>query len=158
MMAISRINKLLAALACLSCAAAAPSMAASSAASSASESIGFSIGSISGSLKTSSGSSARPTDVAEGDYRVVDIAAIDDRPGDVRITLRAIARPTEAGEVQLTLPQQAVDRGHLAQGHTVTARQRPYGVEFSSGEPRESFFLVLGDDWYRELRAHAVAL
>ena len=126
--------------------------AAESAASSASQSIGFSIGSLSGSLTTASGSSSKAADVAETDYEVRTIVALDDRPDRVRMTLRAAA-----GDIVLELPRQAVDRGLLAPGRTVSARHRPYGIEFASGEPREAFFLVLDDDWYRELHAHAVA-
>jgi hypothetical protein len=132
-------------------------LAASSAASSASESIGFSIGSISGSLKNSSGSSSRATDVAEGDYEVVDIVAIDGATADlVRMTLRAAAGRSDAGDLVLELPRPAVDEGRLARGRIVTARQRPYGVEFASGESGRAFFLVLDDEWFRELRANVV--
>ncbi|MBK6865723.1 MAG: hypothetical protein IPG91_20540 [Ideonella sp.] len=65
--------------------------AAESAASSASQSIGFSIGSLSGSLTTASGSSSKAAAVAETDYEVRTIVALDDRPDRVRMTLRAAA-------------------------------------------------------------------
>ncbi len=151
----------LAGLALLGSLASAPAPAlatAGSAASSASQSVGFSIGSISGSLRTSSGSSPNAADVAAADYEVMTIVAVDDRPDWVRMTLRApVEGAAPAAELVLELPRQAVDRGRLAAGRTVSARHRPYGIEFASGEPREAFFLVLDDDWYRELHAHAVA-
>ncbi|HEY1392530.1 MAG TPA: hypothetical protein VFV25_04110, partial [Methylibium sp.] len=61
-------------------------------------------------------------------------------------------------EFYLYLPQAAYEQAKLAPGRTVTARQRPYGVEFAGGEPRQAFFLALDDDWYRELQAKAVTL
>jgi hypothetical protein len=62
------------------------------------------------------------------------------------------------GEVFLLLPQAAVDRIHLVPGCTVVARQRPYGLEFADGRTQQAFFLVLGDDWVRELKTEAVEL
>ena len=40
----------------------------------------------------------------------------------------------------------------------MTARSRPYGTEFAYGPAHQAFFLVLADDWYRELQANAVQL
>ncbi len=133
-------------------------LAASSAASSASESIGFSIGSVSGSLKKSSASSSPATDVAAGDYEVVEIAAVDDAVDADRLRLRLRPKPDRAGadEVVLELPRLAFEAGRLARGVTVTASARPYGVEFASATTGRAFFLVLEDEWYRELRAHAL--
>ena len=147
-----------AAIAWLLWAAAAPSMGASSAASSVSESIGFSVGSVSGSLQKSSASSSKTTDVAEGDYKVIEVAAVPERPGIVRLRLQALADPGADGEVFLYLPQEAVDGSHLGAGQVVIARQRPYGVEFATGQAQQAFFLVLSDDWYRELKSTVVEL
>lgn len=132
---------------------------ASSAASSASESVGFSIGSISGSLKNSSGSSSKAADVAEGDYEIVDIMALAGDPERVALRLRAPAVDSAAAasaEIVLELPRRTAEQARLAPGHIVSARQRVYGIEFASGEPREAFFLALDDDWMRELRVRAV--
>jgi hypothetical protein len=134
--------------------------AAGSAASSASQSVGFSIGSISGSLKNSSGSSSTAADVAEADYEVVDIVAVEGDPDLLRLRLRAPATGDAAAapaELVLELPRRAVEQGQLAPGRSVSARHRVYGIEFASGEPRTAFFLVLDDEWYRELRLQAVA-
>lgn len=139
----------------------APALAAAgSAASSASQSVGFSIGSISGSLTNSSGSSSKAADVAEADYEVVEIAEVEGEPDLLRLRLHAPAAGDASAaptELVLELPRRAVEHGRLAPGRSVTARHRVYGIEFASGEPRAAFFLVLTDDWYRELRLQAVA-
>ena len=135
-----------------------PALAASSAASSASDSSATSVGSISGSFEKSSASSSKTTGVAQGDYTIIELAAAPQRPGDLRIKLQAVAEPGADGELFLTLPQQAFEQGGLALGDTVTARPRPYGTEFASGVTGQAFFLVLTDDWYRELQSHAVLL
>lgn len=137
-------------------AAAVPAMAESSAASSASDSASTSVGSLSTSIKTSSDGSSKATGVAEGDYEVIDMAAATDQPGTVRVKLQAVADRGADGEFFLFVPRQAVDQGRLAPGRIVTAYQRPYGVEFASGETRQAFFLVLADEWYRELQTKAV--
>ena len=155
---MTRFKTCLASLAWLFWVPAMPSMAASSATSSASDSIGTSVGSISGSVQKSSGSSSKATDVAEGDYRIIEVAAAAERPGTLRMKLQALADPGAEGFFFLYLPQKAVDQGRLALGDIVTARQRPYGVEFARGETQQAFFLVLSDDWYRELQTNAVVL
>ncbi len=147
----------LAALTLLLGAAAMPALADSSASSSASESISTSVGSISDSFKKSSNSSSK-TDVAEGDYKIIDVAAVADRPGIARMTLHAVVEHGEDSEFFLFVPQQVVDMNRLAAGQTVTAQNRPYGVQFANGQPRQAFFLVLADDWYRELQTRPVVL
>lgn len=132
---------------------AAAEMSASSAASTASSAVG----SLSNSLTQSSNSSSKTTNVAEGDYRIIDKAAVAGRPGTVRLTLQPVQGAADAG-VELMLPEPVAAQAGLAAGGLVNARQRPYGVEFSQGEPRQAFFLVLADDWYRELHTTAVVL
>jgi len=136
-------------------AAALPAFAASSAASSASESIGMSVGSLSGSIQRSSNSSS-PTKVADGDYKLIEIAADGERAGMVRLRLQALH--DEHDEFYLILPRETVERSRLASGDVVSAHQRPYGLEFAAGAERQAFFLVLADDWLRELQTKAVAL
>jgi hypothetical protein len=150
-------------LACLSLLGAALSLpvhAASSTASSASDSVGASVGSISGSIQRSSNSSTT-TAVAEGDYKIIEMATVADRPGQQRLTLRAVAGPAVQqadNEFFLFVPDAAVAQGRLATGHVVSARPRPYGIEFAQAESREAFFLVLSDSWYRELQTTPVVL
>jgi hypothetical protein len=135
--------------------AAVPALAASSAASSASESLTTSVGSLSNSVQGSSDSSTKTTALTEGEYRIVAVAELPERPGMLRMKLQALG--TDA-EFFLTVPQAAFEQGQLAQGQVVAARARPYGFEFANGETRRAFFLVLADDWYRELQTKAVAL
>lgn len=137
--------------------AALPAGAASSAASSASDSASTSVGSSSDSVKKSSDSSSKTVNLAEGDYRVIDVATLPERPGMARVRLH-LADADDQEALDLYLPQQAVDSGRLSAGQTVKARQRAYGIELANGEPLRAFFLVLADDWYRELQTNPVIL
>ena len=139
--------------------AALPAVAASTATSSASDSSTTSVGSVSGSIQKSSAASSKPpTPLLAGDYRVVEVTLLAERPGTLRLTLQSLADPSADGEFQLFVPQEALDRSALTQGQFVTARERAYGIEFSVAATKEAFFLVLADDWYRELQSNAVAL
>ena len=128
---------------------------ASSAASSASE-----------SSKDSSTSSSTKQRVAEGPYKIVDMVAVADRPGTMRLRLRlqaladagAAGAAGAAGEFVLDLPALTADQSRLANGQTVIARQRAYGTEFAHGDSHKPFFLVLSDGWSRELVSNPVLL
>jgi hypothetical protein len=133
-----------------------PARAASSTSSAVSDSSTTSVGSVSGSLGNSSNSSSKTTTAAEGDYKIIDIAAAPERPGMIRMTLQATGGRGADGEFLLYLPQAVAERTRLAQGGVVTARARPYGTEFAHGAT--PFFLVLSDAWYRELQTTAVQL
>ena len=137
-----------------------PAVAGSSSASSASDSVATSVGSVSGSFQKSSDSSSKTTNVAAGDYRLVEVAMVAERPGTARLKLQALAAPAVAADAEffLYLPQATVAGSGLAAGQVVSARPRPYGVEFAGGPAREAFFLVLADDWYRELKSERVTL
>lgn len=137
--------------------AAVPAWAASSASSAASDSVGTLSGSVSGSLNKSSNSSTKK-DVAQGDYRVIEVAEVAGQPGMVRMTLQALADAGQDAELLLTLPQAAYERSGLGAGQVVTATPRPYGVEFARADSRQAFFLVLADHWLRELTSHPVVL
>ena len=127
----------------------------SSAASSASEGVSASVGSISTSIQGSSDSSSK-TETAEGDYRVIDVAELADRPGQVRLRLQPLAGAGEGFLLQL--PRTALDRSGVGVGQVVSARHRPFGIEFARGDTREAFFLALDDAWSRELQTRPVAL
>lgn len=150
------MSKLQHSLACaaLLIAAATPALAASSAASSASESLGQSIGSSSTSIQKSSDGSSKNNKVAQGDYKVIDMAELADQPGMLRVHLQAQA----GDDFFLLLPRQAAEHGRLAQGKTVTALQRPYGMQFAAADTKQAFFLVLEDNWHRELQSLPVTL
>jgi hypothetical protein len=106
----------------------------------------------------SSNSSSKNNKVAEGPYRIIDVAQVPERPGQLRLRLQAAATPGVDGELMLYLPEQTYARSGLAAGQDVTARQRPYGMEFARADTQQAFFLVLGDDWMRELPANPVVL
>jgi hypothetical protein len=140
------------ALAALSGVMALPAHAASTAASSASDSASSAVGGLSNSIGRSSNSSSPGKDVADGDYRVIDIADALDRPGLVRLTLQGET------EFELFLPRPVFERAQLANGQQVRSRQRVYGIEFARIDAPAPFFLALRDEWHRELASHPVTL
>lgn len=124
-----------------------------------SDSISTFVGSVSTSIKKSSQSSTKDDKTAAGDYKVLEMAALDDQPGMTRLKLQATADHDGArDEFYLLLPQKAVDNGQVREGTIVTAQPRPFGVAFAVGEPRQPFFLVMEDQWYRELASRPVVL
>jgi hypothetical protein len=128
-------------------------------ASSASSAGSASLGSISDSIGNSSRASSPDNRTADGDYRVIDVAEVDARPGLLQLTLRATQG--EAHEFTLKLPREALGNKGIAAGDLVHARNRPYGLEFArtnAARAREAFFLVLADDWHKELDSRPVAL
>ena len=147
-----------ASLALLLCAVALPAMSASSTASSASDSASSAASSGSDSLKKSSDSSSKTTTAAAGDYEVMAVTAVAERPGTLRMTLQAVADRSAEGEYFLYVPHQTVDQSGVAAGQIVTARARPYGLEFARSDSGRGFFLVLDDDWARDVPSHAVML
>ncbi len=128
-------------------------------ASSASSASSQSIGSISGSIERSSKSSSGDRNVAEGEYRIMEVAEVAERPGTQRLKLQAVkAAGTADDEFFLYLPQQVVEQGRLAEGGVVMARQKPYGLEFAHAKTLKGFFMALKDEWYRELQTRPVSL
>jgi hypothetical protein len=155
---MNTLKNSLALAAALGLLAAPPAMAVSSTASSASEGASASVGSLSDSVKGSSNSSAGDKKVAEGDYQVVDVVAVADAAGTMQITLQAVAQAGEAGALLLRVPQHTLEQAGLAAGQLVTARHRPYGVEFAKAATGTAFFLALSDGWMRELQNNPVTL
>jgi len=162
------------ALVAAACCATAPALAldlASSTASSASSAGSASVGSVSDSLRSSSQSSAGPRQMAAGDYRVVAMADVQDRPGELRLTLQAQASDTSSTQTvpvtatgsqvnaqwELRLPKVLAEREGLAPGRLLRATPQPYGVSFALSDQPRPFFLVLADEWQRELPARPVA-
>lgn len=135
--------------------AALPSPAESSA-SSASSAGSASVGSLSDSLRSSSGSSTDK--VAEGDYRIIDVAATE-RPDTLRLKMQHVANAIDdAAVIYLDVPRTALGDRAAAPGDIVGVRQRPYGYQFAWADTRVAFFLVLADDWRRELDTRPVQL
>ena len=152
----------LTALALLVGAFALPAGAASSASSASSDSASTSVGSLSTSVQNSSQSSTGDNKVADGDYRVIEVAEAPARAGTVRLKLHAVANEAQQGEFFLYMPQEAYDQSRLGQGSVVTARARAYGLEFAhlnaQAKATKPFFLVLADEWFRELQTKIVRL
>ncbi len=151
-----------------------PALADTTLSGSVSDSISTAVGSVSTSLKKSSQSSTKDDKVAEGDYKVVALTAEADQPGMVRLKLQPLApagrepgaemgaemgTETAADDsFELILPQKTVALNQVATGTVVTARNRPYGLAFATGEAHQDFFLVLQDEWFRELATRPVVL
>lgn len=151
-------RRLLICMTCMTCATL-PVWASSSVVSDGSSASSTSVGSSSTSVgKSSDGSSSKDKDVADGDYRVIEVAAAADQPGKLRVKLLASGEDGSNGELLLTLPPAAVARGQLALGTVVSAKKRAYGVELAAGANHEAFFLVLRDDWFLELESKPVVL
>jgi hypothetical protein len=127
--------------------------------SSASSAGSASSGSLSDSIGNSSRSSSPDNKTADGDYRVIDVAELAAKPGMLQLRLQATQG--EAHEFTLKLPREALGRKGIAVGDLVHARNRPYGLEFArlnDEKAREAFFLVLADDWHKELESRRVSL
>lgn len=128
----------------------------------ASDSVAMSLGTSSASFGHSSDASSHHRRhefrQAQGEYKLIELAAAEDRPGMARLTLQATTDRGEDTELQLYLPQPVVERNRLTAGQLVHAQQRPYGVAFAQGEPRQAFFLVIDDALQRDLQTQAVAL
>lgn len=133
------------------------SLAASSAAGGSSASVGSSASSEASS-GASSGSSGGKQRAATGPYRITDVAALADQPGQVRLQLQALAADAPEPAHVLVLPQAIVVQHRLAAGQTITARPQAYGTEFVHGDSHQAFFLVLTDGFQRELSAQPVRL
>lgn len=149
------LQRLAGALALLGLVFTAPAYAASSAVASASDSVSTSVETMSKSLHRSSTSSS-PRPLAQGDYRVTQVAQA--APGLQDVTLQAVNDGSAEGQVTLRVADKVVADGGLAPGQVVSARQRPYGYEFARSDTRVAFFLLLDDAWYRELQSVAVTL
>lgn len=136
-----------------------PALASSTAASSASEGVSASVGSVSTSFEKSSDGSSKNEKTAAGDYKVTEVAAAAERPGTMRLTLQPLAadaKPTD--NVHLYVPTQVIARDPVTAGEVISAKPRPYGVEFAKADTGRAFFLVMHDAWYRELQSNAVTL
>ena len=151
-------KKSLATLALLASTAPLTCLAASSAASSVSDSLTQSSASISDSLTDSSHSSSPNNKQALGDYKVIEMAEVTDRPGYVELHLQPVATNKVGEELYLRLPRTAAEQGHVGNGAIVTALQRPYGIEFAANQPRAAFFLALADDYVRDMKLTPVTL
>lgn len=136
-----------------------PALASSTAASSASEGVSASVGSVSTSFEKSSDASSKGEKTAAGDYKVIEVAEVAERPGTVRLKLEPVAATAKADDgFYLYVPAQVAALDPVAAGQVITAKPRTYGVEFARAETGRAFFLVLHDAVYRELQSNPVTL
>lgn len=125
---------------------------------SVSDSIGTAVGSLSTSIKGLS-DSLSDDHVAQGDYKVMAVAAVADRPGMTRLTLKPVGQEDDArAGFALVLPQKTLEVHQIAQGRVVSVEARPYGWAFAKADDHQTFFLVMADDWYREISPRALTL
>lgn len=129
--------------------------AASSASSTASLGSSASVGSVSGSIETSSEGSSKGNKVAAGPHRVIEVAAVAERPGVLRVRLQPLAG---GADFALNLPQATAELARLVAGDTVDVRTRDYGLQFARADTQQAFFLVLHDTAWRELQSRPVSL
>jgi hypothetical protein len=130
-----------------------PALAGTSTSSLVSDSISTSIGTSSDSISDSSRVSSGPPRVAAGDYQVIQVAELAAKPGRVALRLQG------AGEAfTLEVPAQTLANNPVAVGDTITASERPYGVELAVAKTRRVFFLVLDDATHREIETRPVVL
>lgn len=133
-----------------------------SAASSASSAGSASLGSLSDSVQGSSRSSSGKTEVAEGLYRVMDLAAVPGKPDHVQLRLHAAAPAAgKSGELVVQVPARSLGAQGMQAGETVQVRHRVYGLEFARATPSgvaEPFFLALEEAWQRQLASRPVSI
>jgi len=135
-----------------------PTLASTSSTSSTSSATSASLGSSSTSIEKSSDSSTSDKKVSAGDYSVKEVIADAKRPGTLRLVLVAADAKATSAPFHLLLPQTVADEVGIAPGTVIAARDRPYGLAFSMAGQSQAFFLVLHDDWYRDLHNNLVTL
>lgn len=133
-----------------------PVLASSTASTASLDGLSASVGSVSGSIDKSSNSSVKT--VTAGDYKVIEVAQAAGRPGTLRMTLQPVADTSDANVVFLYVPEQTLVKNPVRAGQVITARDRAYGTEFALADTGKAFFLVLEDNWYRELQSSLVTL
>lgn len=141
---------------------------AASSASSASSAASESIGSSSTSLEKSSTSSSTNNQVAQGTYTVIETVAVADNPALLQLQLQQ--REDASNKLMLKVPRETIERAQIQTGSLVDVAHRPYGLAFSTASDSAAsasastsveakpFFLVLHDDWYKELHTRPVTL
>lgn len=122
--------------------------------SSASSAASTSSASISNSLEGSSDSSTNKEKTAAGDYRITEVAQAPGRDGLLRLQMRTEASPEV---LALDLPEPIFRAQALQVGDVLRVERPVYGFAFARADTRETFYLVLADDWQGELAARPVA-
>ena len=121
--------------------------AASLSASLASESLGVSSGLVSDSVSGASRGSSKAVGLAQGPWRVMQVAYADPRPV---LTLRQDGRDEE---VKLHLPVAVVRDQSLTPGAVIAVAERDWGYSLSREGGASPFFVLLHDHWAQALQA-----
>jgi len=69
----------------------------------------------------------------------------------VRLTLTPVFTDASGFEFDLQVPEQALAPHQMKPGDTIHVARQPFGLEFAHGANKQSFFLVLAEDWERGL-------
>lgn len=124
---------------------------------SVSDSIFASVEGISNSVSTVSKSASKATNLAEGDYRVVEVAEMHDEAMRVRLALRPVEEGAGEG-VYLYMRSEEFARSNVREGQLVSAKLRPYGVAIFGKGGAEPFALVLNEQMSPQIRPVPVTL
>lgn len=115
-------------------------------------------GSIEGSSSSVKHSSYSVDLVAEGDYKVVDVAQAQDASGRMRLTLQPVASVDDQDDIYLYVQGDQYARVHPRLGDIVSAKMRPYGAAFFMQGKGDPFVLVFRDGWSDQIQAQPVTL
>lgn len=125
---------------------------AGSASSAASSAGSASLGSVSDSVQGSSRSVSGQR-VAQGEYRIIEIAAEPAPDGRVRLSLQSAE-----DRFDLLLPGAVAQRAALDVGQTLRVAHEPFGLSFARKDQAAPFFLALQADWLHEFDNRIVSL
>ncbi len=129
---------------------------ASSAGVSASSAGSTSVKGSSDAISGSSDSSTGADDVAAGDYRLAAIESVADQAEWVNLKLEPLAGAQQAVDFKLKLPAATANREQLNAGDVIRVAHRPYGLEFTNDKTNAPFYLVLAEDWQRDMQSRVV--
>ena len=125
------------------------------------------------SIGASSNSSSPDKKSAAGHYRIEQVAELADKPGHLRLHMKAMDPGSADVALWLDLPRAAVQAQQLAVHSVIELRQRAYGMEVAQAQLQSvtparaganqpgaapAFFLLLADDWRHALETRAVTL
>lgn len=125
---------------------------AESASSAASSAGSASLGSVSDSVQGSSRSLSGQR-VAQGEYRIVEIAALPTPDERLRLSLQG-----EQDRFDLLLPRSVAQRAGLDVGQVLKVAHEPFGLSFGRKDQSTPFFLALQSDWLHEFDNRIVKL
>jgi len=69
----------------------------------------------------------------------------------VRLTLTPLVTDASGFEFDLEVPEQAMQEHQMTPGDTIHVARQPFGLEFAHGTSKQSFFLVLAEEWEQNL-------